>query len=132
MDTYLFIQTNIPHLQNTANRMASPTLNKIHVNNSTRISLNDRFSILQSVAPPAQPAAAALAHSGVAVRRRSRSRSRSRSMGRAVPMMPQRVQAIVPAPPNNKASVLYRYHQRYLALDKGTKMAMALRLKRVS
>lgn len=65
--------------------------NKVHVNNSTRISLNDRFTIMQSVGVPSSPsgnpnhrnnnnnASPSVRHP------RSRSRSRSRSVGRMTP-----------------------------------------------
>lgn len=74
--------------------------NKVHVNNSTRISLNDRFTIMQSVGVPA-PTAGPSGGAPMMRRPRSRSRSRSRSVGRMAqsvsPMTSPRVQAILPA-----------------------------------
>lgn len=74
--------------------------NKVHVNNSTRISLNDRFTIMQSVGVPA-PTAGPSAGAPIMRHPRSRSRSRSRSVGRMAqsvsPMTSPRVQAILPA-----------------------------------
>lgn len=79
--------------------------NKVLVNNSTRISLNDRFTIMQSVGVPAGPATVAASGSPIMRHPRSRSRSRSRSVGRMAqpaprsPMMTSpRVQAILPSP----------------------------------
>lgn len=65
--------------------MASPS--KVHVNNSTRISLNDRFTIMQSVGVPSSPQSGNNNHNASpSVRHpRSRSRSRSRSVGRMTP-----------------------------------------------
>lgn len=83
------------------NKMAS----KVHVNNSTRISLNDRFTIMQSVGPsvPSSGGGGVVAGSPILRRPRSRSRSRSRSVGRqmpqSAPMAQQRVHAMIPASP---------------------------------
>lgn len=67
---------------------------KVHVNNSTRISLNDRFTLIQSVGVPGGHAAVS---PGPPIMRhpRSRSRSRSRSVGHVQPQSP-RMQAVIP------------------------------------
>lgn len=86
----------------------SSTLNKIHVNNSTGLSLNERFTAISS-----QPKV--VANIGNA----RRSRSRSRSVQRQIPII-------------KNEQVLSRANQRLLAqLQRKHKMHAALKLKRV-
>ena len=88
----------------------SSTLNKIHVTNSTSLSLNERFTAISS-----QPKVV----TNIGNARRSRSRSRSRSVQRQVPIV-------------KKEQVSSRANQRLLAqLQRKHKMHAALKLKRV-
>lgn len=98
------------------------SLNKIHINGSTKISLSDRFSILQSAAPAAFKAGAAPAK--IAGRRNSRSRSRSRAINYTGAAQPQ-VQPAV----NAKTSI--RNRNLLAQLDQKQKMRAALKIKRV-
>lgn len=91
------------------------SLNKLHINGSTKISLSDRFAILQSAAPPT-PAK-------IAGRRNSRSRSRTNnfSAGAVQPALNRSV--------NPKASI--RNRNLLAQLDQKQKMRAALKIKRV-
>lgn len=87
-------------------------VNKIHVSSATKISLNDRFTIIQTVGPKSRgPQKQQATLRPVRNRPRSRSRSRSRSQGRA------------------KASLQNRVLLQQL--DQKHKMRTALRIKRV-
>lgn len=92
------------------------SLNKIHINGATKISLSDRFSILQSAAPP-------LATTGkISARRNSRSRSRTNTQ-------PGANQPLINRPVIAKASL--RNRNLLAQLDQKQKMRAALRIKRV-
>lgn len=90
------------------------SINKIHVNGATTLSLNDRFTIMQkvgnsaSVAGPVGPA-----------RRRSRSRSRSRTIPQPTLNHPA-----ARANTLRNQSLLARFEQKH-------KLRAALKLKRV-
>lgn len=90
------------------------SLNKIHINGSTKISLSDRFSILQSATPPA----------AAKITGRSRSRSRSRTNNHS-----GAVQPTINRPINAKASI--RNRNLLAQLDQKQKMRAALKIKRV-
>lgn len=94
------------------------SVNKIHVNGSTKLSLSDRFTFLQSATPLASKAAAGK----IGARRNSRSRSQSRS----------RIAATVPAiirPVSLKTSI--RNRNLLAQLDQKQKIRAALKIKRV-
>lgn len=82
------------------------SINKIHVNSSTKLSLNDRFTFMQTAGPKPQSAPT----------RRIRSRSQSASR-----------------PANNRANGKASIRNRRLLeqLDQKHKMRAALRIKRV-
>lgn len=80
------------------------SVNKIHVNSSTKLSLNDRFTIIQTVGPKTTSSP----------QRRNRSRSRSASRSRIN---------------NEKASV--RNRKLLEQLDQKHAMRAALKIKRV-
>lgn len=96
------------------------SLNKIHINGSTKISLSDRFSILQSTAPPPFKATPAKING----RRNSRSRSRSRSIHPSATVQSAPNRAV-----NPKASI--RNRNLLAQLDQKQKMRAALKIKRV-
>lgn len=82
------------------------SINKIHVNGATTLSLNDRFTIMQKVGDRIP---------------QGRSRSRSRSQSRAQPR---------PAIINNPRATL-RNRNLLAKLDQKHKMRAALKIKRV-
>lgn len=84
------------------------------MNGATKISLSDRFSILQSTAPAAK----------ITGRRNSRSRSRSRTINH-----PDVIQATPNRQINPKASI--RNRNLLAQLDHKQKMRAALKIKRV-
>lgn len=88
------------------------SIGKVHLNGSTVLSLNDRFTIMQKQGGSGAPAP---------VRPRARSRSRSRS--RLVP----HVAAAVPISPRTTL----RNRNLLQQLDHKHKMRVALKLKRV-
>lgn len=90
------------------------SIGKVHLNGSTVLSLNDRFTIMQKQggSAPAQP------------RPRPRARSRSRSRSRLVP---QHIQATAPVSPRTTL----RNRSLLQQLDHKHKMRVALKLKRV-
>lgn len=95
------------------------SINKIHVNSSTRLSLNDRFTIMKKVGggPSSQPREVTRGRS--VSRSRNRSRSRSRSRGRQVAV----------APVNRATSI--RNRQMVSRLDQRHMLQTALKIKRV-
>lgn len=80
-DSFSIIRTGSTLLPD---KMANP----VYLNNTTRISLNDRFTIMQSVSVPSA-AAETQSYGGAPILRRPRSRSRSRSVSRMAPAPPQ-------------------------------------------
>lgn len=99
--------------------------NKVLVNNSTRISLNDRFTIMQTVGVAAGPSAAPAIHqrSPSMQRPRSRSRSRSRSVGRMAHPQPMQMSPRVQPIPISPRSRLARHYED--VLDRRQKLARA-------
>lgn len=93
------------------------SINKIHVNGATTLSLNDRFTIMQKAGNKV-PASASPSAIGL-VRRRSRSRSRSRSNPQPVQHHPVARVATL-----RNQSLLARFEQKH-------KFRAALKLKRV-
>lgn len=101
--------------------------NKVLVNNSTRISLNDRFTIMQNVGVAAGPSASAAPaihpRSPNMQRPRSRSRSRSRSVGRmAHPQAMQMSPRVQPIPISPRSRLARHYED---VLDRRQKLARA-------
>lgn len=96
----------------------SSTLSKIHVTNSTGLSLNERFTAISSQ-PKVVTNIGGIGGGGGSSRRRSRSRSRS-------------VQRQLPVASSTADSLTSRANQRLLAqLQRKHKMQAALKLKRV-
>lgn len=92
------------------------SIGKVHLNGSTVLSLNDRFTIMQRHPPSASP------------RPRARSRSRSRSR-----LLPQHMSASAAAAPVAPVPARISLRNRNLVhqLDQRHKMRVALKLKRV-
>lgn len=90
------------------------SIGKVHLNGSTVLSLNDRFTIMQKQGAAAPP--------------RPRARSRSRSRSRAMPHMAGASAAAV-APISPRTSL--RNRSLLQQLDQKHKMRVALKLKRV-
>lgn len=95
------------------------SISKIHVNNSTRLSLNDRFTIMKDVGGGPSSAHAPPTRGRSVSRSRNRSRSRSRSRG------PQ-----ISVAPVNRATSL-RNRQMVSRLDQRHMLQTALKIKRV-
>lgn len=93
------------------------SIGKVHLNGSTVLSLNDRFTIMQRQPPAVTP--------------RPRARSRSRSRSRLLPQMNAATAAaaasIAPISPRTSLRNRNLVHQ----LDQRHKMRIALKLKRV-
>lgn len=93
------------------------SIGKVHLNGSTVLSLNDRFTIMQRQPQSAAP--------------RPRARSRSRSRSRILPQMTAASAAaaasVVPISPRTSLRNRNLVHQ----LDQRHKMRIALKLKRV-
>lgn len=97
----------------------SSTLSKIHVTNSTGLSLNERFTAISSQPKVVTNIGGIGSVGGGSNRRRSRSRSRS-------------VQRQLPVASSTADSLTSRANQRLLAqLQRKHKMQAALKLKRV-
>lgn len=88
------------------------SIGKVHLNGSTVLSLNDRFTIMQR-----QPASAAP---------RPRARSRSRSRSRLMPHI-----AAAPSVAHVSPRTTIRNRNLVHQLDQRHKMRLALKLKRV-
>lgn len=88
------------------------SIGKVHLNGSTVLSLNDRFTIMQKQGGGGGPSMAP----------RPRARSRSRSRSRHVPQM-----TVAPVSPR----ITLRNRSLLQQLDQRHKMRVALKLKRV-
>lgn len=89
------------------------SIGKVHLNGSTVLSLNDRFTIMQKQGG---------GNGGASMAPRARSRSRSRT--RHIPQRPQLAAPVSPRITLRNRSLLQQLDQRH-------KMRVALKLKRV-